>query len=170
MPFNKKEYMEKYNKEYHLKNKERKKEYNKKYRLENKEYVEKYNKEYYLKNKEHIKEDHLKNKEKIKECSKEWRLKNKEHIKEYFLKNKEKIKEHKKLWAREKRRTDPVWRLIRSQRERINHALNGIVKSKTTMELIGCTINELWKHLEFKFQPGMTRQNHGKWHVDHIMP
>jgi hypothetical protein len=36
--------------------------------------------------------------------------------------------------------------------------------------MLGCTIEELWKHLEKKFKPGMTKENHGKWHVDHIIP
>ena len=36
------------------------------------------------------------------------------------------------------------------------------------MELLGCTIEELWKHLELKFEPWMTRENYGLWHADHI--
>jgi len=36
--------------------------------------------------------------------------------------------------------------------------------------MLGCTINELWIHLEKQFKQGMTRQNHGKWHIDHIIP
>jgi hypothetical protein len=29
---------------------------------------------------------------------------------------------------------------------------------------------ELWCHLESQFQQGMTKDNYGKWHVDHITP
>ena len=43
-------------------------------------------------------------------------------------------------------------------------------KSKRTTELLGCSFEEVWNHLESKFQPGMTKENHGLWHVDHIRP
>jgi hypothetical protein len=36
--------------------------------------------------------------------------------------------------------------------------------------MLGCSVQELWNHLESKFTPGMTRDNYGKWHVDHIVP
>ena len=38
------------------------------------------------------------------------------------------------------------------------------------MELIGCSIPFLMRHLKSKFQPWMTFANHGKWHIDHIRP
>ena len=36
------------------------------------------------------------------------------------------------------------------------------------MELIGCSTSELMIHLESKFKEGMTVENHGEWHIDHI--
>lgn len=38
------------------------------------------------------------------------------------------------------------------------------------MALIGCSIEDLRAHIESQFQPGMTWENYGKWHVDHIRP
>jgi len=57
-------------------------------------------------------------------------------------------------------------------RRRLRFALKGNSKAAPTMEIIGCTIEELWLHLESKFEPGMTRKNHGSfgWHVDHKKP
>jgi hypothetical protein len=48
--------------------------------------------------------------------------------------------------------------------------LKGRFKSKRTIELLGCSIEEVWNHLESKFKSGMTKENHGLWHIDHIKP
>ena len=34
----------------------------------------------------------------------------------------------------------------------------------------GCTYAELAAHIKSQFQAGMTWENMGKWHVDHIVP
>ena len=41
-----------------------------------------------------------------------------------------------------------------------------------TLDLLGCSVEELWIHLEKQFTAGMTRENHGRngWHIDHIIP
>ena len=43
-------------------------------------------------------------------------------------------------------------------------------KAMPTMKLIGCSIEQLCAHLEFLFQPGMSWDNFGRWHVDHKRP
>lgn len=43
-------------------------------------------------------------------------------------------------------------------------------KQETTLELTGCTIKFLRTHLERQFQPGMTWENRGAWHIDHVRP
>lgn len=55
-------------------------------------------------------------------------------------------------------------------RSRLYDAFKGIRKSTHTMELLGCSIKELKQHLESQFQLGMTWDNYGKWHLDHIRP
>ena len=37
-------------------------------------------------------------------------------------------------------------------------------------EVVGYSLDELKSHLEKQFQPGMTWDNYGKWHIDHIKP
>ena len=157
---NKKEYM----KEYHLKNKEQSREYY----LKNKEQIKEQSREYYLKNKEQIKERqkgyYLKNKEQISEYNKEYRLKNKESYKKWRLENKEHIRNHE----RNRYQTDVNFKLRKICRNRIRKALKGETKSVGTMELIGCTIDELRRHIESKFEPWMMWKNHGLWDVEHI--
>jgi hypothetical protein len=38
------------------------------------------------------------------------------------------------------------------------------------MEYLGCTIGEFKEHIEKQFTDGMTWENHGEWHIDHIIP
>ena len=173
-------------KRYYLKNKEKKKELSKQWYLKNKEK----RKQYLLKNKEKRKKLmqkwYLKNKERVKKFHKKWYLKNKERVKkisdQWYLKNKEKVKEKRKQWCfknkeyvrernKKRRKTDSTYRLLLNLRRRTSLALKGKDKSANTMTLLGVTNIELvWKRLESTFKPGMTRENHGKWHVDHIRP
>jgi len=119
------------------------------------------------------------NKEKIKAYMKVYRQENKERYNEYerayyHQVNKEKKKASTLAYQNNRRRTDPIFKLTKNLRTRVNSALKGRWKSKKTMELLGCTIDELWLHLEKQFQPGMTRENYGFgegcWHNDHIRP
>jgi len=66
----------------------------------------------------------------------------------------------------------PQIKLARNLRTRVYLSLKrqGGIKSKKTMDLVGCDINYLRKHLEEKFEPLMSWDNYGKWHVDHIIP
>jgi hypothetical protein len=56
--------------------------------------------------------------------------------------------------------------------KRIYDALlrNSIKKNTKTEILTGCNSNELSEYLSSKFSSGMSFNNYGEWHVDHIMP
>ena len=116
---------------------------------------------------DYIKNWQLNNKEKVKGYKKNWRLNNKEYSYKWFQKNKKIILKKRSL----RLKTDYNFKMKHQLGTRIRKALGGhIKKSKKTKELIGCTIEQLWIHLEKSFKPGMTRKNYGKWHVDHILP
>lgn len=55
-------------------------------------------------------------------------------------------------------------------RERLRAALHGITKGKSTMLLVGCSVIQLKKHLAKQFHTGMSWNNYGEWHIDHIKP
>jgi len=116
-------------------------------------------KECYPKNKEQIKEYYERNKETILRQQKEYRTSNKVS---------ERRKKHQRKYERERRQNDPVYRMISNYRCRTSHTYKNKVKS--TIELLGCTGIELANHLEKQFQEGMTHDNYGEWHIDHIKP
>ena len=47
---------------------------------------------------------------------------------------------------------------------------NGGRKAVKTEMLLGCTLAQAQAHLEAQFLPGMSWDNHGEWHIDHIRP
>jgi len=129
------------------------------YILRNEKYIRKQQKEYHEKNKE-------------------WRNKNKRL---YRLKNIERLKESSRLWhknnrdlvnkyTRNKYNTDINFKLRSNLHNRINDAIYKNVKSASTIQLIGCNIDEFKGFIELKFKEGMSWDNHGKWHIDHIKP
>ena len=176
-------------KEYYLKNKEHIKKLEKKYRLKNKERIKEYYKEWLLKNSGYNKKYRLENKEKLNERRREYmsikenrerknkkrreflsikenRERKRKRVNQHRLKHRERINKNIRL----KRASDHNFRLKSCLRGKIRKVVKGEYKSASTMKLLGCTIDELWVHLESKFEPEMTRENHGKWHVDHIIP
>jgi hypothetical protein len=62
-----------------------------------------------------------------------------------------------------------MWRTLRIRLK--NWTSNKNARAKSEMQkIIGCDKKTLRAHLESKFKPGMSWQNHGKWHIDHIIP
>jgi len=48
--------------------------------------------------------------------------------------------------------------------------VNKYIKSGSTLDLLNCTVEYLKLHLSSQFKEGMTWDNHGEWHIDHIRP
>lgn len=76
--------------------------------------------------------------------------------------------------TRHRMATDLNYVIRQKLRTRIGMALfrHGTEKSRSTVALLGCSIDELKRHIESLWKPGMTWENwkrHG-WHVDHIRP
>lgn len=110
--------------------------------------------------------------EKIKTKNKKQR--NKDYIKEkdrrYYQKNKEAVKNRVKEYMYNRIENDIGFKILQRCRTRLYKAVKGYVKSARTQELIGCSVEYLLKHLESQFKEGMTWENYGEWHIDHIIP
>lgn len=93
--------------------------------------------------------------------------------KKYRKDNKDKIKQYKRNWDT-KNKSNPIFKIKRNLRRRIHHVIKDNYKSDSTVNLLGCSVEEFKLYLESKFQPGMTWDNYGlgqdKWHIDHIRP
>lgn len=65
---------------------------------------------------------------------------------------------------------DAAYRLNRSIKAAINISLKGGKAGRKWSDLVGYDRERLMTHLERQFTPGMTWDNYGGWHVDHIVP
>ena len=116
------------------------------------------------------------NKTRLLEYGEKYREQNKEKMAEYQRQyekaNKERLRKRRAKYRRERYNSDHSYRIEANIRRRISLALEGKAKSANTLELIGCSVDELKSHLESLFSEGMTWDNYGKggWEMDHIKP
>lgn len=119
---------------------------------------------------EDAKRHYVKNADRIKEKSRKYYADNTEaaleRSKEYARRNKDKINSYYKRWREE----NPGAKIAGNMRVRIREVISRGSRSESTMKMIGCSISELEAHLSGQFTEGMTWDNYGEWHVDHIRP
>lgn len=117
-------------------------EYHSKYRQENRERISKTNREQYLKNRE-------------------YRL---QYAKSKQRERRNEINER----ARERYKNCPKTKISFSVSSRIRRSLKG--GSKGIFRHLPYTKEDLVEHLEQQFDEGMSWENYGEWHIDHIIP
>ena len=71
---------------------------------------------------------------------------------------------------RRKRDIRPIQRIKHNLRNRIRDIFNGKTKSISAISSLGCTYSTFIKYIISKFKPGMSLDNYGLWHIDHIKP
>jgi len=129
---------------------------------------------YYIDNIEKIKKYHaeryISKKEKILEHCKIYQKNNIEKIREYGKEYREKNVDKKRESDKNRTKVDPKFRLNHNIRKAIWWSLKGNKNGKSWEYLLGYTLQDLISHLEKLFKLGMTWENYGKWHIDHIVP
>ena len=65
---------------------------------------------------------------------------------------------------------DPQKRLRRRISNQIWQSLKQSKNGERWESLVGYTVEDLKNHLERQFQKGMSWENYGEWHIDHIVP
>ena len=96
--------------------------------------------------------------------------KHKAKVKEWTQNNIDKNRRYKTEWTRNKYQTDPTYRVHSNMSAMIFQALREIKNLRCWESLVDYTKEELMEHLENQFQPGMTWDNYGEWHIDHKIP
>jgi hypothetical protein len=193
-------------KEYRENNKKKLKAQSKEYRENNIEKIKTTDKEYYQDNIEKIKarskEYRENNIEKIKEQRKKYCENNigkikarrkrynennidkkKECDKKYRENNKEKIKEYQRIWIKNKKTTDPLYKISCAIKGRIRNCFKNSNHNKNSniQDILGIPFQDFKDYIESKFESWMTWENYGNpkdgiyelnktWDLDHIIP
>jgi hypothetical protein len=128
------------------------------------------NKKKFVKNNpEKVREGKLKhyreNRDKILQQKKEYRKRNRPAIREYQ-------KEYNKHYVPYKLLTDKIYKIKYVIRKLIAHSIwnKGYTKKSRTFEILGISYEEFSLYMERQFVKGMSWDNHGEWHIDHIIP
>lgn len=140
-----------YQKKHSKLNKDRIKEYKRKYRIENMDEIKTTLANYYKENCEKIKEISRKN----------------------YSNNRDKKIKYQTDYQRNRRISDPIYKLKFSISRMIRNSLkiNNFIKTKRTKEILGCSIVEFKNYIENKFTDKMGWENYGViWDIDHIVP
>ena len=109
-----------------------------------------------------------------KKCScvraKHFRIKNYDKLKAYRIANKTKRNKQSGIYQKHKYKTDLTFRIKCILRSRVRKVCKNIVKRGSGVSDLGCSVPEFRKYIESQFSEGMTWQNYGEWHLDHIVP
>jgi len=112
--------------------------------------------------------------DKEKERSKKYREENADKVrlsrKEHYHKYKKSEREYNNNYKRNKLKNDPVERAKKNIRDRVRSYLIGEYEGKRTFDIIGLSKSEFRDYIESKFVEGMSWDNYGLWHIDHIKP
>ena len=71
---------------------------------------------------------------------------------------------------KQKYHTDIHYKLALNLRRRMCKLVVRQERGGSAVRDLGCSYDEFIKYIENKFTQGMTWENYGKWHLDHIYP
>lgn len=139
-----------------------------------------YRASYYAKNSERLKAESMSwfeaNKERRAESSRQYYLENIDYFRasrksRYWLDPKGNTRKSSDYHL-SRIKSDPLYRFQARCRTRVYQALvqTGYRKTSRAYFLIGCSKPDLAGMISAKFEPGMTWDNYGEWHIDHKIP
>lgn len=92
--------------------------------------------------------------------------------------NRARLAAYKRAYDKQRKQTDPVFKLITYLRSRVAAAIRASrlkgkrVTAVGALRYLGCSFDHFSLHIESQFTNGMSWENFGKggWHIDHIYP
>lgn len=115
------------------------------------------------------------NRDVLRNRSAAWRAKNPDRLREsqraYYQRNRQSRIDDVVVRERARLRSEPLFAFKKQVRCLVRDAVarGGFAKSTKTASILGCSWAEFAAHIERQFLPGMTWQNRGEWHIDHIV-
>ena len=143
-----------------------------------------------LKEETKLKKQKLYEEEKLKKQSEKLRIKNEkkesERIRKEKIKEEIKLKQEEYLMSEEylnkkkeinlrkykNKMTDPIYKFRKNIQNNIRNSFKrgGFSKTSKTREILGAEWEVIKEYFEKRFKEGMTWDNQGEWHIDHILP
>lgn len=138
----------------------------------------KYKREQYKNNKQKfidsVKKYYLENREKKREYNREYGIRNRQKIsvqkKEYSKNNRERINNYTREYYKKRMRIDAGYKVKNNIRRAILRCLRKEKNHSKWMDILGYNTKQLMDHLQGDFKDGMSWDNYGEWHIDHIKP
>lgn len=115
-----------------------------------------------------FKKGHTLNKKLTEEEKIEYKIRTRAYQKNWRLENKDRLNAELK----ERRKNDPSFKIKCNLRKRLSSLLRKscATKTKQTMKLLECDMDYFKYYISSKFTEGMSFDNYGQWHLDHIIP
>lgn len=98
----------------------------------------------------------------------------------YYIKNREQELIKMKMWQqthrqyfkeyRKKQLLNIQFRIKKLLRGRLYQAITKKNKIISSIDMLGCSVKDFVLFIASKFKDGMSWENYGKWHIDHIRP
>lgn len=164
-----------YQREWNKKNKDKKRENDRQYRENHKEEIKESHSKWREKNREYLREYY---RNKYREDSEAYKKRNDKYRATHQEQEKERRRKYKQTHKKEayeyemNRRKNPINKLKLDIRCLIKNTFlkKHFKKNTKTEKILGCSLDFFIEYLQSKFQEGMTLENHGLWHIDHIKP
>jgi len=95
---------------------------------------------------------------------------NREIQKKWRQENKKKLSDYQNNYQKKRRAEDIQFRIACGLRSRLSITMQGKKKYNKTLDYLSITLSDFKIYIEKQFTEGMSWDNYGDWHLDHIKP